>query len=67
MKKDSDRLFLVKNGIKEELAGVEEYKYLGFPHTSEGINWRDHLENSAKKSLSLLKSLYYFKNSWPTA
>eukprot|EP00833_Pecoramyces_ruminatium_P012575 jgi/Orpsp1_1/1186607/evm.model.d7180000051869.1 len=63
----SIHLFLVKNGMMEELPGVEEYKYLGFPHTSSGINWRDHLERSSKKSLNLLKSLYYFKNAWPTS
>ncbi|ORX63947.1 hypothetical protein BCR32DRAFT_286467 [Anaeromyces robustus] len=31
-----------------------------------GIDWRSHLEMSARKSLRILNSLQYYKNIWPS-
>ncbi|ORX63852.1 hypothetical protein BCR32DRAFT_307234 [Anaeromyces robustus] len=48
------------------LSQVYEYKYLGFPHTYSGIDWKTHLNESARKSLNILDTFKYYKNIWPT-
>ena len=65
-KNEKVHFYITIKGIKKELSGVVTYKYLGFPHTVKGIDWKEHLEDSSKKSLKFIKSLYYYKNSLPT-
>ncbi|OUM66400.1 hypothetical protein PIROE2DRAFT_59379 [Piromyces sp. E2] len=52
-------LYLKINNKKEYLKGQYSYDYLGFPHTTQGIQWQSHLELSAKKALSILESIHY--------
>ena len=57
--------YLLKGSKREYLPGVESYRYLGFPHTSRGINFQEHLNTSAGKALAMLQSLDYYKKVWP--
>jgi len=56
--------YLLKNNKEVKLPVVPCYQYLGFPHTCEGIDWKNHLNDSANKALTLLKSLECYQDIW---
>ena len=56
---------LIKNKKKINLPVVPSYKYLGFTHTCKGIDWKENLDNSAKKAYGILKSLFFYRDIWP--
>eukprot|EP00833_Pecoramyces_ruminatium_P015064 jgi/Orpsp1_1/1189096/evm.model.d7180000069483.1 len=58
-------LYLKINNKKELLKGQYSYDYLGFPHTTNGIQWKKHLEDSASKALSILKSIHFRNDVLP--
>ena len=59
-------LYLKINGENQRLKGEVCYKYLGFPHKLNGIDWKFHLEENAKKSLNTLNSLQFYHDVLPT-
>ena len=59
--------YLIKNKIKVILPEVPSYPYLGFPHTCKGIDWKEHLNRSAKRAYGTLNSLMCYQNIWPEA
>ena len=53
------------NNKKELLRGQYSYDYLGFPHTTNGIQWKDHLEKSSHKALTILNSIHHRNDVLP--
>jgi len=43
-------IFLFFFCSEENRLPKKEYKYLGFIHRYSGINWKEHLDNSAERS-----------------
>jgi len=62
---NNTNLYLKINGKKELLKGQYSYDYLGFPHTTNGIQWQNHLESSARKALSILESIHFRNDVLP--
>lgn len=46
------------------LPRVQEYKYLGFPHSSRGIDWDTYIDKTTTKASAVLRACALRGNSW---
>ena len=57
----TDHVFILNN---QRIPALDEYKYLGFPHSSGGLRIEAHFEARLERHDAFVRSLLYDQDSW---